>query len=239
MGIIEGKFSNILFISDLHLPYGHPDTLPFLKEINRTLKPDLVVCLGDELDFHSISFHSHSAELLSPTDELKLSIEQLQPFYELFPKMLIVESNHGSMVYRKIKDAGLPIHVIKSYKDVLGAPKEWEWFEDLIITTKDDQEIYVCHGRSNNVLKESQLHGINFVSGHHHSTFSLNYWANRQRLMWGMSCGCLVDQKSLAYEYAKNFTKKFIVGTGVIYQNQPRLVPMLLDENGRWLRKLV
>lgn len=236
---VEGKFNNILFISDMHIPYGHPDTYQFLKAIKEVLKPELVVCLGDELDYHAISFHKPNPDLLSPGDELNLAIKQIQPYFELFPEMLLVDSNHGSLVYRKVKDAGIPIHVIKPYNDVIGAPKGWSWHEDLLITTKDDSKVYVCHGRSNNTLKESQLHGMNFVSGHWHSTYGINYWANKERLYWSMSCGCLVDQKSLAYEYAKNFSKKFIVGTGVLMNGQPRLLPMMLNQNGRWTRKLV
>ena len=236
---VAGKYNNILFISDLHAPYSHPDAYAFLKAIKEVLNPELVVSVGDEIDGHSWSFHRPSADLMSPGDELKLAIQQLGFYYELFPKMLLVDSNHGSLVYRKIKDAGLPMHVVKPYREVLNAPEGWSWHDDLVITTKNDDKIYVCHGRSNNVLKESQLHGMNFCSGHHHSTFGINYWANREKLMWGMSVGCLVDQKSLAYEYAKNFSKKFIVGTGVLMNGQPRLLPMVLNENGRWVRKLV
>lgn len=54
-----------------------------------------------------------------------------------------------------------------------------------------------------------------------------------------MSCGCLVDQSSLAFEYAKNFSKKFIIGTGIILNGIPQLIPMLLDKNGRWIKKLL
>lgn len=237
--IVDGKYSNVLFISDMHLPYGHVDTFPFLKAIKEVLKPELVICLGDELDYHSISFHKPNPDLLSPGDELRLAIQQIQPFYELFPEMLLVDSNHGSLVYRKVKDAGLPMHVIKPYQDVLGSPKGWTWHEDLLLTTKENKKIYVCHGRGANTLKESQSEGMSFISGHWHSTFGINYWANREFLHFSMSCGCLADQKSMAFEYSKNFSKKFIVGTGVLMNGQPRLLPMVLNENGRWIRKLV
>lgn len=237
--IVDGKYSNVLFISDMHIPYGHPDTFPFLKAIKEAIKPELVVCLGDELDFHAISFHRSNMDLMSPGDELKCAIDQLQSFYTLFPKMLLVESNHGSLVYRRVKDAGLPMHVIKPYREVIGAPDGWSWHEDLIIKTHYGPDIYVCHSTGADGLKESQAHSSNYVAGHLHSKFGINYWANKQHLYWAMQCACLVDQKSLAYEYAKNFSKKFIVGTGALYNGQPRLFPMLLDSNGRWIKRLV
>lgn len=120
--------------------------------------------------------------------------------YGFFPKMCILDSNHGSMVYRRLKDAGIPLEVVKKYNDVLQAPVGWKWYDDLLVTASNGQDIYFHHGKSNNVQKESQLHSMNFVSGHWHSTFEIRYWANKNALYWGMSCGCLVDQSSLANE---------------------------------------
>lgn len=195
--------------------------------------------MGDELDYHSISFHKPNPDLLSPGDELQTAINRIQPLFKMFPDMHIMDSNHGSLVYRRIKDAGIPMHVVKSYRDVLGAPAGWKWHNDLILELPNGQDTYFCHGGSNNVAKESQLHSMNFVSGHWHSTFEIKYWANKKALYWGMSTGCLVDQSSLAYEYAKNFTKKFIIGTGVIIDSLPRLVPMVLDKHSRWVNKII
>lgn len=223
----------------MHQPMAHPDTLNFLKAIALEFCPDLVVCLGDELDYHGISFHKAHPDMMSPGDELKTAISRLQPFYEFFPKMKLLHSNHGSLVYRRLKDSGIPFHVLKSYREVLDAPKGWEWVEDLIVTASDGKEIYFHHGKTSNVLKESQTHSMNYVSGHWHSTFEIRYWANHNGLYWGMSTGCLVDQSSLAFEYARNFSKKFIIGTGIIIEGQPKLIPMILDENGRWIKRIV
>lgn len=222
----------------MHHPYSHPDTFAFLKQIAIEYTPDLVVCLGDELDYHGISFYKSNPDLLSPGDELKTAINRLQPYYEFFPKMHLLDSNHGSLVYRRLKDAGIPMHVIKSYRETIAAPKGWHWYDDLLVTASNGQDIYFHHGKSNNVLKESQIQSMNFVSGHWHSTFKIEFWANKNALYWGMSCGCLVDQSSMAYEYSKNFSKKFIIGTGIIINGIPRLLPMILDKNGRWVGKL-
>ena len=61
---------SILCISDLHAPYHHPDTLDFLDAIRKEYKPDCIVNIGDELDWHSISFHDHHPGLYSPSHEL-------------------------------------------------------------------------------------------------------------------------------------------------------------------------
>jgi hypothetical protein len=49
-----------------------------------------------------------------------------------------------------------------------------------------------------------------------------------------MQVGCLIHQKSMAFDYAKNFKSRFIVGCGIIINGQPKLMPMVLKENGRW-----
>ena len=63
----------ILVISDLHIPYHHKDAFDFLKEIKKEYNPDFVVNIGDLLDFHAISMHSHDPDLSSAGDELRLA----------------------------------------------------------------------------------------------------------------------------------------------------------------------
>ena len=43
----------------------------------------------------------------------------------------------------------------------------------------------------------------------------------------------------MAFEYAKNFKSRFIVGTAMILNGQPKLFPMVLDSKGNWIGKLV
>jgi hypothetical protein len=54
-----------------------------------------------------------------------------------------------------------------------------------------------------------------------------------------MNVGCLTDQKSMAFEYAKNFRTRFILGCGIILDGIPRLLPMVLDRKGDWIGKIV
>ena len=80
------KNERVLFISDMHIPYNHPDTIPFLKHLKRKydINPESndgsrVICLGDELDYHAISFHDSNPNLLSPSDELELAKKKISP----------------------------------------------------------------------------------------------------------------------------------------------------------------
>jgi hypothetical protein len=225
----------ILVISDQHFPYQHADAVAFLSELKRFIEPDLVVNIGDEIDYHAISFHQHDPDLLSPSDELKSAIDKISPLFKIFPKMVLLESNHGSLVYRKGKHAGLPRHVFKSYREIIGAPKGWEWMPEF---TLFEQNVYFHHGKSANGLKLSQSLGMNCVQGHYHSQFNIQYWSSPTGRRWSMHVGCLIDNSSLAFAYNKNTLPTPILGCGVIIDSQPILIPMTVDENNRWTRRL-
>lgn len=239
MSVIPGRYKSILVLSDQHYPYNHADIYAFLKALKQKYNPDIVINLGDEVDLHSFSFHEHDADLLSPGDELRESIAKLQPIYKLFPKMHIVESNHGSLVYRRGKANGLPRHVLKSYRDVLEAPIGWKWHKDLIVKASDDSNIYICHGRTADGLRLSQSLGMKCVQGHFHEKFEVRYWGNKLGLFWSVIAGCLIEDDSLAFAYNKLNLKRPIIGTVVILNGHPKLEPMVLDKNGRWIGKLV
>lgn len=230
---------SVLVISDLHIPYHHQDAFEFLKALKKKYKPDLIVNIGDELDQHAISMHEHNPDLMSAGDELRQSKKYVTDLEKIFPEMKIVHSNHSSLVYRRALKYGLPKDYLKSYNEFLGVGKGWEWVDDLTVTLSDGSRCFFTHGMSADVLKVAQQYGMNTVQGHYHTKFSIGYYSNPDALIWGMQVGCLINQKSMAFDYAKNFKSRFIVGCGMILDGQPKLMPMVLDRNGRWNKKIV
>lgn len=226
--------AKILVIPDMHLPYAHPDTWKFLTAVKKKYRPDRVVCLGDEVDGHALSFHDSDPDLDSAGPELDKAIKFLKPIYKLFPRVDVLESNHGSLVYRKAKVAGIPRRALKSYRDTLEAPGGWHWHFDLTIRMSNGQDVYFHHGKTSGQGKLSQRQSMCSVQGHFHSKYHITYWANPTALFWDAHAGCLVDHKSLAMEYGKNSIEKGIVGVLMIIEGIPRLVPMPLSKNGRW-----
>ena len=226
--------SSVLVISDLHIPYHHQDAFDFLKALKKKYKPDLVVNIGDELDHHAISMHEHNPDLMSAGDELKHSKEYIRELEKIFPEMTLVHSNHSSLVYRRALKYGLPKDYLKSYNEFLGVGDGWKWVDDYTITLSDGSRCFFTHGISADVLKVAAQYGMNTVQGHFHTKFSIGYFSNPDALIWGMQVGCLINQKSMAFDYAKNFKSRFIVGCGMIIDGQPKLMPMVLDKDGRW-----
>lgn len=233
----EEDNSRILFISDMHIPYHHVDTIAFLKYLKAKYNPTRVICLGDELDKHALSYHDSDPDLPSAGDELKKSLPVIQELFEIFPKMDIIESNHGSLVWRKAKTFGIPKHYIKSYNDVLGVDGGWKWSFDLTVNLPNGQKCYVHHGKTSNVIQLSQQMGMCAVQGHFHESFKIDHWGNPTGLYWGMQCGCLIDDDALAFNYNNVNIKRPIIGTGLVIDSMPVLEPMVLSETGRWIGK--
>jgi len=228
----------ILVISDMHLPYQHKDSIKFLKEIKKEFKPDTTISIGDLLDQHALSFHDSSPELYSAGMELDKAKEYVKELESVFPKLIEVDSNHSSMIYRRALKHGLPRAYLKDYGDFLET-KKWKWVDDLTLTMSNGQRCFFTHGRSADILKVSQTMGMSAVQGHYHTKFVISWWANPDNLFFGMNVGCLIDQKSMAFNYAKNFRTRFIIGCGIIINGIPRLLPMVLDRKGDWIGKIV
>jgi Calcineurin-like phosphoesterase len=231
------KAKSILVISDLHAPYQHPDAVRFLAACKAKYKPDTVVCIGDEADFHALSYHESNPDLLAAGDELEKAIQALKPIYKMFPKCTVIESNHGSMVLRKAVTGGIPSKAIRSYNEVLEAPKHWKWVADTIVKTELGP-IYFCHGKSTTPGKLASQYGMSCIQGHFHEKAQIMYISTPEKLMFDAHTGCLADDKSLALQYNKINPKRPIVSVIVVLNGVPQIVPMVLKKGGRWTGRL-
>jgi len=223
----------ILCISDLHAPYQHQDAIKFLAKLKEEYNPDTIINIGDEIDNHAMSFHPSDASLYSAGDELKKAREVIWQLEELFPKMTVLESNHGSLAYRKAKVGGIPKEMIRPYKEILDV-KHWNWVPHIEITLPNKQPCFFIHGLSANTRTLMTSKMMSSVQGHYHEKFEVVFQGNGERLNFGMTIGCLIDDGSMAFHYNKVFAKRPIIGCGLIVDSQPILQPMVLKSNGRW-----
>ena len=231
------KYNSILVISDFHAPYNHPDAVAFLTALKKQYKFDKVVCIGDEVDYHAISFHDSDPDLPSASDELTMAIDELKPLYKLFPQVTVVDSNHGSMVYRKALSNGLPRRLFKTPQEIIEAPKGWKWVQDIKLNTPLGP-VYFCHGKSGAAGRLASQYGMSCVQGHYHEKAQIHYISTPERLMFDLHTGCLADDKSLALGYNKINPKRPIVSTAIIIHGIPHIIPMVLNKKGRWIGHL-
>ena len=200
------------------------------------VRTDGHIHVSGNCDKHALSYHDSDPDLASAGDELVKALPIIAELYKLFPQMDILASNHGSLVWRKAKTHGIPRHYIKSYNEVLGVGNGWKWHDDLVIKLPNGNSCYLHHGKSTRGLTLSQQMGMCSVQGHFHFSFNVEYFGTPLSLNWAMQAGCLIDSKSYAFSYANVNIKRPIVGTGLIINSHPVLVPLLMDENGSWIK---
>ena len=227
--------SVVLAIPDLHCPFHHPDSIPFLKAVVAKINPDEVVFLGDEVDFHSFSKYPKDPDGLSPGAELKAAIDALINFYLLFPKARVCVSNHTIRPHKLMKVNGLPSALFPAYSTMLNAPDGWIWHEHIVIDgvryMHGDQGKGGKYGWTSN----SEVYHQPVVVGHWHSKAGVFYDSH----MFNVNAGCLIDPKAYVFDYARHSHKKPNLGCAVIYGGKSaQFLPMLTDDSGRWVGKL-
>lgn len=232
---------SILVIPDQHAPYHHPDMIPFLVAVRESFDPDLVVNLGDELDHHALSFHDSDPNLDSAGAELERAKVVMRELHDEFPDMLICHSNHGSMHFRRAKAHGIPVQMVKGYREILFPDRKrgkgWNWAYAWRVETPLGTVMFK-HQASGTILADAAHNACNLVVGHQHGNYSVEYSASSAHLYWGMYCGCLIDKDSYAFAYGKHSLRKPVIGCAVILEGRPMLIPMVLGADGRWVGSL-
>ena len=207
---VRGK--RVLFISDTHIPYSVSGYLAFLEDIKDRFKPEIVIHGGDEVDFHAISFHKSDADLFSAGHELKRAITEIQEgLHKLFPKLYLLDSNHGSLITRRLRFEGIPVQVIKPLNEIYGTPL-WSWHEHILLRT-DAGKVYVCHGKSGIAGGLMKLLGCSTIEFHYHTKFHVTYFQTLLGRKFSAHGGCLADRDSMAMAYAKSNLAQFVNGT--------------------------
>lgn len=237
-------YEKILIISDTHCPFDHQDAIPFLKAVKKSMDfkdgKDLCVHIGDEISAGAWSYHEKDQSMPGPDDEMDLAIGRLKEYYRLFPDVTVLESNHGSLAYRKAKSGNIPSQWIKSYRDALQAPASWTWTKHLRVSLASGEPVNFFHGLRTNAFAEALVLGESLVQGHHHNALYIRKeWVPAiKQVLFGMQVGCLINDKSPEFDYNKNTAKRPALGCGIIYRGSPRVMPLRLNYQGRWLGRL-
>lgn len=227
--------SSLLVLGDLHAPFMHRDYPSFVIALSEKYRSDRVACVGDEVDYHAISFHDHDPDSLSPGHELEAAIAQLQPLYKAFPRMDIAESNHGSLVFRKAKHHGMPRQVISPYHDQLRAPPEWRWHFKIEVELSNGSFVDIHHSYGANVLAQSKKRGRSLIQGHHHNEAGEQWWGNDRQEFFAAFTGCGIDDVALAFAYNKNQVERPRLGALIVINGIPSWKPMIIDKDARWI----
>ncbi len=226
--------SRVLVIGDCHAPAMHPEYPAFLDETYDAWDCDRVVHIGDIVDFHAISFHQNEFGLESIEKEIEEAREQVATLTALFPHADYLIGNHSALPSRQAKEAGLPPSMLKSLAEIIGLPNTWTVHArhtDLVI----DDVIYRHgdKGRSNQLnaaFLNASLEFMSVVQGHFHAQAGVVYGANTKERYFGLQVGCGTDPNSPYMNYSKQYSKRPLLGCGIVIDGDyAAFEPMLLE----------
>jgi predicted phosphodiesterase len=220
-------------IGDTHLPYEHAGYLDFVLDTFARHGVDKVVHIGDFIDHHALSFHESEPMLQGVTGEWESVLRAAQPWYEAFPKVILIEGNHDRLPARQLRKIGMePSIFMKPLRHIYRMPRGWQ-LKDWV---KIDDVLY-HHGETaggvNGFRKDCEQRMMCTVTGHNHSNAGISATATGQELVWGLAVGCGVNQKHMAFAYGKHFAKKPILACGIVDNGVPSVHYMPLGKKLR------
>ena len=206
---------NIGVIADTHIPFELSNYLDFCLQIFKRCKCGTFVHIGDLVDNHAISYYEHDPNGKSPLDEMKEADKHLKKWFKAFPKLYLCRGNHDRLVDRKNRTSGLPDRCFKPFREIWNLPKGWQ---DEFSFEIDG--VRYTHGtglRGENAhTKAATQNRQSTVIGHTHHTGAINYLVSEKDRIFGMNVGCGIDRRTYAFKYGRDFTKKPVIGCGVV-----------------------
>ena len=233
------RMKRLLILSDVHLPFQHPQAFEFLQKVKKDVRPDHVISVGDIIDLASVQVSRPSdPNIDSPIFELEKARKEIKILEKIFPKMQICWGNHDLRLLRKAELVGIPRSMLRDINSILEVKAKWTWHDKIIITLPNGQQVYFTHNFKRNAMSSSKELGVSFCQGHFHTALSCEFWSSPTALNFALNVGCLINPKAEAFRYQKNFLKRPILGCAAIIDSSPRLYSMLLNSNGKWIGKL-
>lgn len=193
----------------------------FLSRIAELHKVTRIIHLGDVVDWCSISYHERHPGNTNAEAEFEKAHKQVAQLAERFPKADWMIGNHDALTERQAISAGLPTSCLRDYQDLWGV--KWKVHERFAKLTIDG--VVYAHGDSGRggqgaALKQAKDNFCSTVIGHYHAQAGVQWWANKNARIFGMSVGCGIDAAALQFSYGKPFAAKPLLGCGVVIDGE-------------------
>jgi len=206
---------NILIIGDTHIPFELPNYLHFCLSIRDRVKCGTIVHIGDLVDNHALSYHEHNPNGKSPLDEIREAREHLEIWFKEIPNLFLCLGNHDRLVDRKGMTFGLPVEVLRPFREIWKLPSGW--VDDFSF---EIDGVRYQHGTKLSGdyahIKAAQQNRQSTAIGHTHSTGAINYLVSEKDRIFGMNVGCGINRKAYTFEYGREFVKKPVIACGVV-----------------------
>jgi len=208
-------------IPDLHFPFTKYEYLDFLLDTFIERGVTDIVFIGDLVDNYQASDYVKNPEAMNIVDETESAKEWIKVYKQHFPVATVLKGNHDFVrIDRRSKNSGLPSSYLRTFNEIFGIPDTWNIEDEIII-----DNVRYTHGEeyggSTPALQAATLTNISNVCGHVHTAGGVWYISTvKEKRVFGLNVGCLIDDEQYAFAYAKNNRKKNIIGCGVVYSDQ-------------------
>lgn len=220
-------------ISDIQTPFEDSKAIRSVAAFIKRWKPDEVLCVGDEIDFQTISRWSSGKDEWSMTigkdrDRTREILAELQVTH-------LSRSNHTDRLYKSLSTRlpgliGLPELEYENFMGLkeLGITyhRKPYRFHDLAAMVHGDEQP-IKHQGGATALEAARRHGLSIVSGHTHrlgvswhTTASGGEVTNR---IFGFEVGHLMDESKALYTKG---TFNWQKGFGILYVDRRRVIPI-------------
>jgi hypothetical protein len=227
-------YKKIICIPDAHFPYVDEAALSMIYALIEKEKPDIVIQMGDLIDFYAQSRFPKSLNIYTPKAEWELArhmaagmwakIRELAPQAELFQLM----GNHCIRPIKRAEESTPEMtHIIEQ------AIKDTYTFEGVTTIHSPSEELFIqdiafIHGHYTGIGKHRDYMKMNVVHGHTHKG-GVSYkpcWNEKMQMkvIWELDCGLIGDPFSKALFYRSQKIHDWTTGCGMVDSMGPRFI---------------
>jgi hypothetical protein len=233
----------------LQYPYIKKSYVESLLDYINYVKPDKLLCVGDELDCQTISTFSRGTAL-EFEGSLQKNINGLKNLLKEFRSAIgnkpfqIQRSNHTVRIEKYISRHAPAFSVIDAIKieNLLGYNDKdikvtynrslTEVAKNVIMGHGDEGRLY--HHAGQTALGLATRTGKNVICGHTHRqgiSSASHGFAGNLLTLWGMEVGHLCDLNSSGMRYMKEGHANWQAGFGILYEQDGHVKPELVPFN--------
>lgn len=217
-----GALQRLLICPDVHLPYHDALAWETFLEVAREWRPDVLVFLGDIVDFYQVSRHPKDPlRRITFQDEVAIANRELNRVSALkIPRVVVTEGNHETRLQRWLVDQAPQLVGIVDVRDLLQIDRRnWEWFPYGTHTRIGKLHFShdVGHAGVYAARQSSMAFGHNIIFGHtHRAQAHYESTVTGERFVsWTM--GWLGDPEAIDYQHRAKVTRNSQHGFGVAH----------------------
>lgn len=219
------KNRKVFVIGDTHFPFHCKKAYAKMLKVIRKEKPDVVIQIGDLLDWYCASKYPKSLNVGTPLEEIKLGVKLATKMWEDIKKIVPRAECHQLLGNH---DARMPKRIMEKLPELESFfnLKRYYQFKNVNVKTSDKEYIVIdgvayVHGWMSKSLDHAKYFNMPVVHGHRHRP-TVEY--DRKNL-WSMDVGYMADSKSEVMGYTQSKFTKWAKACGIVEGGKnPRII---------------